>query len=132
MTNDELIDKLKELFPVFFGTYDGDDAVYLVFGSFGSFFSDLINLYGSGNVEPRSYFYSNIENSYKNNEVLIKEIENIFGFIDKLFSFQDDGVRDILNTCIFEAIMGSDYSYNLARKYLSKETYNHYLEITKR
>ncbi|PHM35790.1 hypothetical protein Xmau_04449 [Xenorhabdus mauleonii] len=132
MTNDELIDKLKEFSPKFLETSYEDEGVYLVFGGFGSFFSDLINLYGSGKVEPRSYFYSNVENSYNDNEVLIKEIKNIFEFIDELFSIQDDGVRDILNTCIFEAIMGSDYSYNLARKYLSKKAYNHYLEITKR
>ena len=28
--------------------------------------------------------------------------------------------------------MGNDCSYNLARKYFSKDTYNHYLEVTKR
>ncbi|MER1696066.1 hypothetical protein KC990_16150, partial [Proteus mirabilis] len=69
---------------------------------------------------------------YKDKDILIKEIKNIFSFVDDLFLYQGDDVKDILNTCIFEAIMGSDYSYNLARKYLSKETYNHYLEITKR
>ncbi|MEQ1977411.1 hypothetical protein [Xenorhabdus sp. SGI240] len=132
MTNDELIDKLNKSFPLFRETYDGDDGIYLVFGGFGSFFADLINLYGSGKVEPRNYFYSDVELIYNDDKLLIKEINNIFEFVDDLFFNQDDEVKDILNTSIFEAIMGSDYSYNLARKYLSKETYNHYLEITKR
>ncbi|HEJ9635281.1 hypothetical protein JEP69_16225 [Proteus mirabilis] len=132
MTNDELIDKLSNFFPVFREIHGEHDGIYLIFGGFGTFFADLINLYGSGKVDEKSYFSQNIASIYKDKDILIKEIKNIFSFVDDLFLYQGDDVKDILNTCIFEAIMGSDYSYNLARKYLSKETYNHYLEITKR
>ncbi|MEX0445194.1 hypothetical protein [Xenorhabdus sp. SGI246] len=132
MKDYELVNKLQELFPVFSETYDGDDHVYMVFGGLGSYFSDLMDLYGSDKIEFRSYYYSNVESFYKDRNILINEIKNIFIFIDELYSYEDNVIRDLLNTCILEAIIGSDYSYNLARKYLSKETYNHYLEICKR
>lgn len=69
---------------------------------------------------------------YKNSDSAESEIYKIFSFIDGVFLGSDKSMRDVLNTCIFEALMGNDYSYNLSRKYFSKETYNHYLEITKR
>ncbi|WP_323660686.1 hypothetical protein [Pectobacterium versatile] len=131
MKNNELVSVLKEKFPLFSQTNDDDD-MYLLYGSFGSFFIDLINFQFINRCEPRNYFYGNVEVIYKNKELIDKEIEEIFLFIDEVYLNSDCDVRDVLNTCVFEAMMGNDFSYNLARKFLSKETYNHYLEITKR
>lgn len=131
MKKNDLINMLRDKFPLFSQTNDDDD-VYLLYGSFGSFFIDLINLRFLNKCEPRNYFYSNVEVIYKNKEVIDNEIERICLFIDELYLGSDNEVHDVLNTCLFEAMMGNDFSYNLARKLLSKETYNHYLEITKR
>ncbi|WDF98042.1 hypothetical protein PSR30_16830 [Pectobacterium carotovorum subsp. carotovorum] len=131
MKKNELVSVLREKFPLFSQANDDDD-MYLLYGSFGSFFIDLINFQFINKCEPRNYFYGNVEVIYKNKELIDKEIENIFLFIDDVYLNSDCDVRDVLNTCVFEAMMGNDFSYNLARKFLSKETYNHYLEITKR
>ncbi|WP_323640833.1 hypothetical protein [Pectobacterium polonicum] len=131
MKNNELINMLRETFPLFSQSNDDDD-VYLLYGSFGSFFIDLINLRFFNKCDPRNYFYGNVEVIYENKELLDKEIERICLFIDEVYLSSDCDVRDVLNTYVFEAMMGNDFSYNLARKFLSKETYNHYLEITKR
>ncbi|KOC87678.1 DUF7674 family protein [Winslowiella iniecta] len=132
MIIDTAVHKLKECFPVFDGTYDGEDDVYLAYGSFGSFILDLINIYMSDVKASQNYFYYNLKKMYKNSDSVESEIYKIFSFIDEIFLGGDKSMRDVLNTCIFEALMGNDYSYNLSRKYFSKETYNHYLEITKR
>ncbi|QHM73339.1 hypothetical protein C7M51_03686 [Mixta intestinalis] len=113
-------------------TYDGEDDVYLTYGAFGSFILDLINIYMSDVKSSQNYFYSNLKQIYKNRDYVEREIYKIFSFIDEIFLGDDKSMRDVLNTCIFEALMGNDYSYNLSRKYFSKETYNHYLEVTKR
>ncbi|MEQ6970949.1 hypothetical protein [Pectobacterium polaris] len=131
MKKNDLINVLRDKFPLFSQTND-DDNVYLLYGSFGSFFIDLINLRFLNKCDPRNYFYSNVEMIYKDTEFLDKEIERIYFFIDELYLSFDDEIHDVLNTCLFEAMMGNNFSYNLARKLLSKETYNHYLEITKR
>ncbi|MDG0803646.1 hypothetical protein [Pectobacterium polaris] len=130
MKKNELVSALREKFPIFSQTNDEDD-VYLLYGSFGSFFIDLINFHFLSGCEPRNYFYSNVDVIYKDAEFIGNEIEMIYLFIDELYLFSDNGVRDILNTCVFEAMMGNDFSANLARKFLSKETYDHYLSISK-
>ncbi|WP_160622993.1 hypothetical protein [Mixta intestinalis] len=132
MTIDTAVHKLKACFPMFDRTYDGEDDVYLTYGAFGSFILDLINIYMSDVKSSQNYFYSNLKQIYKNRDYVEREIYKIFSFIDEIFLGDDKSMRDVLNTCIFEALMGNDYSYNLSRKYFSKETYNHYLEVTKR
>ncbi|SQJ07291.1 Uncharacterised protein [Serratia rubidaea] len=132
MIIDDAICELKEKFSIFNETYDGDDDVYLMYGAFGMFTLDVINLYMSGCNSPQNYFYSDLKTLYKTSELRLSEVENIFSYVDKIFIEYKVEMNDVLNTCIFEAWMGNDYSYNLARKYLSKETCNHYLDITKR
>ncbi|MBD2815629.1 hypothetical protein ID850_12810 [Xenorhabdus sp. Flor] len=132
MKLDSIITELKNRFPCFDRTYDGDDDIYLIYGAFGSYVLDVINLYSSNENVPRNYFYVDIKGFYKEKDCLDMEIKSFFNFIDELFSYKDELINDVLNTCIFGALIGNDYSYNLARKYLNKEVYNHYLEITKR
>lgn len=132
MTIDTAVYKLKNCFPVFDVTYDGEDDIYLVYGAFGSFFLDMINIYMADVESCQNYFYFNLNQVYENSGSVEGEIYKIFSFIDREFFRGNESMRDVLNTCIFEALIGNDYSYNLARKYFSKETYNHYLEITKR
>ncbi|AFI89106.1 hypothetical protein EXT68_19660 [Pectobacterium parmentieri] len=130
MKKNELVNVLRARFPLFANTNDDDD-VYLLYGSFGSFFIDLINLRFFNRCDIRYYFYSDVELIYKDVSLLDEEIKKIYYFIDELYLIFDSEIADVLNTCIFEAIMDSDFSYDLARKYLSKEAYNHYVEITK-
>lgn len=128
----EAICELKDKFPVFKETYDGDDEIYLIYGAFGMFTLDVINLFVLGCNSPQNYFYSDLKKFYKTEKSRLEEVKKIFSYVDEKFIGCNYEIKDILNTCIFEAWMGNDYSYNLARKYLSKETYNHYLEVTKR
>ncbi|WP_380184774.1 hypothetical protein [Kalamiella sp. sgz302252] len=126
------VHKLKERFPVFDETYDGEDDVYLMYGAFGSFSLDVINLYMLDFTSPQNYFYCDLKKIYRDADLVENEINKIFLFIDEMFLLNDESMNDVLNTCIFESLMGNDYSYNLSRKYFSKDTYNHYLEVTKR
>lgn len=132
MKIDDLVIDLKKQFPIFETECDEEDDIYLIYGAFGSFMLDVINLYMLDDRAPKNYFNCDVKGLYKNKDLLEKEINNFFSYIDKLFNYGENNVIDILNTCVFEALMGNDYSYNLARKFLSKETYNHYLEIPKR
>lgn len=61
MIIDTAVHKLKESFPVFASTYDGEDDVYLAYGAFGSFILDLINVYMSDVKCSQNYFYSNLK-----------------------------------------------------------------------
>lgn len=132
MIIDDSIDELKERFPTFEETYDGEDDPYLIYGAFGSYALDIINIFMLGEDAPQNYFYSNLRARGLNEDSIRTEVVKIFNYIDELFFEKNSDLQDILNTCFFEALMGNDYSYNLARKYFSKDTYNHYLEVTKR
>jgi hypothetical protein len=132
MTIDYSIDELKERFPTFEETYDGEDDPYLIYGAFGSYALDIINIFMLDEDAPQNYFYSNLRERGLNKDSIRTEVVKIFNYIDELFLKKNSDLQDILNTCLFEALMGNDYSYNLARKYFSKDTYNHYLEVTKR
>lgn len=125
MIIDDAIFELKEKFSTFNDTYDGDDNIYLIYGAFGMFALDVINLFLSGQNSPQNYFYSDLKKVYKAPALLENEVKRIFLFIDKMFIENNEKINDVLNSCIFEALMGIDYSYNLA----SKETYNHYKEL---
>lgn len=132
MIIDDSIDELKERFPTFEETYDGEDDPYLIYGAFGSYTLDIINIFMLDEDAPQNYFYSNLRGGIFNEDSIRKEVVKIFNYIDEIFLKKNSDLEDILNTCLFEALMGNDYSYNLARKYFSKDTYNHYLEVTKR
>ncbi|WP_409309522.1 hypothetical protein [Pectobacterium sp. B1J-3] len=128
MKKDELVDALKERFPDFAETNDHDD-VYLLYGSFGSFFLDVINFYILNTCEPRNYFYCKVECFYKDRKDLDKEIEKIFLFVDELYINANAETIDVLNTCIFEAMMGNVFCDELVKKYLSKAACHHYFKI---
>jgi len=132
MILDNAVYQLKINFPTFDQTYDGDDNAYLVYGSFGSYILDLINLFVFGEIAVRNYFYSKLEKLFNDHDLIHAELVSIFLYIDKMFIENDKDLLDILNTCIFEALMGNDYSYDLSRHYFSKDTYNHYLKVTQR
>lgn len=132
MIIDDSIDELKERFPTFQETYDGEDNPYLIYGAFGSYALDIINIFMLDEDAPQNYFYSNLREGDLNEDSIRTEVVKIFNYIDELFFEKNSDLQDILNTCLFEALMGNDYSYNLARKYFSNDTYNHYLEVTKR
>ncbi len=132
MIIDDSIDELKERFPTFEETYDGEDDPYLIYGAFGSYTLDIINIFMLDEDAPQNYFYSNLRGGIFNEDSIRTEVVKIFNYIDEIFLKKNSDLEDILNTCLFEALMGNDYSYNPARKYFSKDTYNHYLEVTKR
>jgi len=132
MIIDDSIDELKERFPTFEETYDGEDDPYLIYGAFGSYALDIINIFMLDEDAPQNYFYSNLREGDLNENSIRTEVVKIFNYIDELFFEKNSDLQDILNTFLFEALMGNDYSYNLARKYFGNDTYNHYLEVTKR
>lgn len=131
MIKDNIL-KLRGSFPLFDKTYDGDENVYLVYGAFGSYALDIINICMCDLKAVQNYFYSNLKEHFKDADTAKNEMIKIFSFVDDEFLKNNNVMIDVLNTCFFEAIMSNDYSYNLSRKYFSKETYNHYLEVTKR
>ncbi len=129
-----LINNLYKEFPIFYDICDPiigmENNVYHIYGNFGLFFSDLITLYIVKKIDYREY-HGDFELSQLYDASMLEiEIKKVFNFINKMYLNESN--IDILNTCIFEAILGNDYSYNLARKFLSKNAYNHYLNICKR
>ncbi len=101
MILDDAVYQLKINFPTFDQTYDGDDNAYLVYGSFGSYILDLINLFVFGEIAVRNYFYSKLEKLFNDHDLIHAELVSIFLYIDKMFIENDKDLLDILNTCIF-------------------------------
>lgn len=125
---------LKDSFPVFWRTEKAtlDDDSYMLYGAFGSFFSDLISLEtkGTGNYN-KSYFNDFDIDGYYSEKDLAVELYKAFKLTDDIFKKGNKNDKDVLNTCVFEALMGVAGSYSLAKKYLSNDTFNHFLEISK-
>lgn len=84
MTIDYSIDELKERFPTFEETYDGEDDPYLTYGAFGSYALDIINIFMLDENAPQNYFYSNLRGGL-NKDSIRTEVVKIFNYIDELF-----------------------------------------------
>lgn len=129
--NRDFIAEARRRFPKFSVTYLDDDGIYMLYGALGSFMLDVINLRYGDNKMPSNYYFADVGGFYDGEQDLDEEIHAYFAFIDELFE-DGEGVRDVLNTCIFESLMGNDFSCSLARKYLSRDCYNHYLDVIKK
>ncbi|AST71224.1 hypothetical protein BFG07_22780 [Kosakonia cowanii] len=85
MIIDDSIDELKERFPTFEETYDGEDDPYLIYGAFGSYALDIINIFMLDEDAPQNYFYSNLREGGLNEDSIRTEVVKIFNYIDELF-----------------------------------------------
>ncbi|WP_312199604.1 hypothetical protein [Kosakonia cowanii] len=85
MIIDGSIDELKERFPTFEETYDGEDDPYLIYGAFGSYALDIINIFMLDEDAPQNYFYSNLREGDLNENSIRTEVVKIFNYIDELF-----------------------------------------------
>jgi hypothetical protein len=127
----DYIAEARNRFPKFSATYESEDGIYLLYGALGSFMLDVINLRFGCNDERKNYYFVDIKDIFCGIKELDEEIVAYFNFIDELY-LNGEPIRDVLNTCIFESLMESDFSYNLARRYLSKDCFNYFLEVSKR
>lgn len=136
LNENQLIEILRTNFDFFFELYYGIDeeldTIYLLYGNFGFFAKELINFYKLRTYKHYDNFDELIEAYYSEKNNIEDDIKKLFSLIDELYSYGDSFINDILNTCIFVALRETDYGYNLARDHLSKDAYNHFLEISKR
>ncbi|ANF97377.1 DUF7674 family protein [Paenibacillus bovis] len=125
-----MLARLEDRFPVFDHVYElDDDLVYVRYGGFGSFVQAVIHLATHGSEIEDSLHIQIIKSAYTDRRRLEQELRRIFQFVEELFQDSDERTRDILNCCIFEALMGSKTAEKVLFQYVSAEIAAYYKSI---
>jgi len=125
-----MLTRLAGRFPVFDYAYEwNDDSVYMCYGGFGSFILAVIYAFRDCDHTEYNYYEQTVQTFYTSKDKLEQEILFIFEFVEELFDDCDERTRDVLNCCIFEALMGSSEAELEFLHHMSPEIINYYKGI---
>lgn len=112
----KILSKLKKEFPEFeFNLHSEDEyedeMPYMEFGQLNIFIEKIFNKY--------------VPNQSNDYNILIYKF---FKFLNSLFDIKDSVITNFIHVNTLEIIIGVKYGYHIAKKYMSKEMYNYFIQ----
>lgn len=102
------LDKLANDVPEFVLLEEFDNLIYVDYDRLGTYLLKLL------------------ESSNSNNEVLI--INKIFNHLNSIFEIDEELISNIIEVCVFEALISVRYGYDVGKRFMSKEMYQYFIE----